>query len=226
MHPDDELHTAREQLVTYCGRLVTDGLAVGAAGNMSVRVGDLIAITPSGIRYSEVRPDDVCVVTLGGEEVAARERPSTELPMHLAIYAATNAAAVVHTHSAEVIALSATHDELPAVHYAIADLGGPIRVAQYTRFGSAGLAAAAVEAMADRSAAILQNHGAICSGRTLTEAYERARVLEWLAKVFRLACAYGQPRILTQAELDEVSAESERIRYGERRQPPRDFEPR
>jgi L-fuculose-phosphate aldolase len=184
---------------------------------MSVRVGDLVAITPSGIPYSDLTSLDICVVTLTGDEIAARETPSTELPMHLAVYGATNAAAVVHTHSAEVIALSATHDELPAVHYAIARLGGPVRVAEYTRFGSAGLAEAAVKAMSGRSAAILQNHGAVCHGRTLTEAYDRALLLEWLAKVFRLACSYGQPRILTQAELDEVSAESRRRRYGERR---------
>jgi L-fuculose-phosphate aldolase len=224
MQPNDELHNAREQLVSYCGRLIADGLAVGAAGNMSVRVGDLIAITPSGVAYSDLIPADVCVVTLTGEEVAAPERPSTELPMHLAVYASTRATAVVHTHSAEVIALSATHDELPAVHYAIADLGGAVRVARYSRFGSVGLAAAAVEALTDRSAAILQNHGAICYGRTLTEAYERALLLEWLAKVFRLACSYGQPRILTQAELDEVSGEARRIRYGERRHSPPDSE--
>ena len=137
--------------------------------------------------------------------------------MHLAIYAATEAGAVVHTHSAEVIALSAADDELPAIHYAIAGLGGPVRVAGYTRFGSAGLAAAAVKALDDRRAAILQNHGAVCYGRTLTEAYDRAVLLEWLARVYRLARSYGEPRILSAAELDEVTAEAQRRRYGERR---------
>jgi L-fuculose-phosphate aldolase len=218
MQSKAELQAAREQLVSYCGRLIADGLSVGAAGNMSVRIGDLVAITPSGIPYDDMTSADVCVVTLTGEEVEAEETPSTELPMHLAVYGSTTAAAVVHTHSAEVIALSATRDELPAVHYAIARLGGPVRVAEYTRFGSAGLADAAVKALSGRSAAILQNHGAICYGRTLTEAYDRALLLEWLARVFRLACSYGQPRILTPAELDEVSAESRRRRYGERRQ--------
>jgi L-fuculose-phosphate aldolase len=218
MHAKPELQAAREDLVSYCGRLIADGLAVGAAGNMSVRVGDLVAITPSGVRYSELVPAEICVVTLTGDEVEASETPSSELPMHLAVYAATKAAAVVHTHSAEVIALSTTNDELPAVHYAISGLGGPVRVAGYTRFGSAGLAEAAIAALAGRSAAILENHGAICYGRTLTEAYDRALLLEWLARVFRLACSYGQPRILTQAELDEVSAEARRRRYGERRQ--------
>ena len=217
MHGDGDLQTAREQLVSYCGRLVADGLAVGAAGNMSVRVGDLVAITPSGVSYTELDRADICLVTLAGEEADAPETPSTELPMHLAVYAATGARAVVHTHSAEVIALSASRDELPAVHYAIVGLGGPVRVAPYTRFGSAGLAEAAITALDGRRAAILQNHGAICYGRTLAEAYDRALLLEWLARVYRLACAHGTPRILSQAELDEVAAESRRRRYGERR---------
>jgi L-fuculose-phosphate aldolase len=217
MYGNTDMQTAREQLVSYCGRLVADGLAVGAAGNMSVRVGDLVAITPSGASYAELGSSDICVVTLAGEEVDAPETPSSELPMHLAAYAATGAGAVVHTHSAEVIALSASRDELPAVHYAINGLGGPVRVAAYTRFGSAGLAEAAITALDGRRAAILQNHGAICYGRTLPEAYDRALLLEWLARVYRLACAHGTPRILSQAELDEVAAESQRRRYGERR---------
>jgi len=217
MHDNAELQTAREQLVSYCGRMVTDGLAVGAAGNMSMRVGDLVAITPSGVSYAELVPADICITTLSGEEVDAPVTPSSELPMHLAVYAATRAAAMVHTHSAEVIAVSATSDELPAVHYAINGLGGPVRVAEYTRFGSAGLAEAAVAALDGRSAAILQNHGAICYGRTLPQAYDRAVLLEWLARVYRLARAHGAPRILSQAELDEVAAESQRRNYGERR---------
>jgi L-fuculose-phosphate aldolase len=212
-----QLGRAREQLVRYAGRLVADGLAVGAAGNLSVRVGDLIAITPSGIGYDELTSPDICVTTLTGDEVEAAETPSSELPMHLAVYAATDARAVVHTHSAEVVALSATCTELPAVHYAITGLGGPVRVASYVRFGSAGLADAAVAALAGRQAAILQNHGAICYGATLPAAYDRALLLEWLASVYRLARGYGDPRILSQAELDEVSAEARRRRYGERR---------
>ncbi len=217
MHDTAELQAAREQLVTYSTHLVDDGLAVGAAGNMSVRAGNTVAITPSGIAYPEVDATDICLVSLDGAELDAPETPSSELPMHLAVYAATNAGAVVHTHSAEVIALSTVCDELPAVHYAIAGLGGPVRVAAYTRFGSAGLADAAVKALDGRKAAILQNHGAICYGATLAQAYDRALLLEWLARVYRLARAYGEPRILTQPELDEVAAEARRRRYGQRR---------
>jgi L-fuculose-phosphate aldolase len=215
----DGLQAARDQLVSYSARLLDDGLAVGSAGNMSVRAGDRIAITPSGIGYAEMRPEDVCLVTLDGTEPAGliQETPSSETPMHLAIYAATTAGAVVHTHSPEVIALSAGREELPAIHYAITGLGGPVRVAPYVRFGSAGLAAAAVKALDGRCAVILRNHGAVTYGRDLAQAYDRALLLEWLARTYRLALSYGEPSILSAAELDEVTAESRRRRYGERR---------
>jgi L-fuculose-phosphate aldolase len=215
----DGLQAARAQLVSYSARLLDDGLAVGSAGNMSVHAGDLVAITPSGISYAEMRPEDVCLVAFDGTEPAglSQETPSSETPMHLAIYAATKAGAVVHTHSPEVIALSAAREELPAIHYAITGLGGPVRVAPYVRFGSAGLAAAAVEALEGRSAVILRNHGAVTCGRDLAQAYDRALLLEWLARTYRLALCYGEPAILSAAELDEVTAEARRRRYGERR---------
>ena len=213
----DELRAARAQLVSYSARLLADGLAVGSAGNMSVRVADAVAITPSGVSYAEMRPEDVCLVAMDGTELASSETPSTETPMHLAIYAATTAAAVVHTHSPEVIALSASRSELPAIHYAITGLGGPVRVAPYVRFGSAGLAAAAVAALDGRSAVILRNHGAVTYGRDLAQAYDRALLLEWLARTYRMALSYGEPATLSAAELDEVTAEARRRRYGERR---------
>jgi L-fuculose-phosphate aldolase len=212
-----ELDVAREQLVGYSARLLADGLAVGSAGNLSARCGDLVAITPSGISYDELRPADICVLALDGTEVDAAEEPSSEAPMHLAVYAATRARAVVHTHSPEVIALSAVRDELPAIHYAITTLGGPVRVAPYVRFGSAGLASAAAGALAGRRAAILRNHGAVACGHSLAQAYDNALLLEWLARVYRLAQCYGEPTVLSAAELDEVSAEAKRRRYGTRR---------
>jgi len=214
-----ELRAARAQLVSYSARLLDDGLAVGSAGNVSVRVGDTVVITPSGISYADMRPSDVCLVTLTGTQLddGAQETPSTETPMHVAIYAATSARAIVHTHSPEVIALSAARSELPAIHYAINGLGGPVRVAPYVRFGSAELAAAAVRALDDRSAVILRNHGAVTYGRDLAQAYDRALLLEWLARTYRLALSYGEPAILSPEALAEVAAETRRRRYGERR---------
>ena len=207
----------RERLVSYCNRLLDDGLAVGSAGNLSVRAADEVLITPSGVPYRDLEAAGICVIGLDGTQHGGTAEPSSETPMHLAVYAATGAGAVVHTHSPEVIALSAVCDELPAIHYAIVGLGGPVRVAGYTRFGSEGLAASAVAALDGRRAAILQNHGAISYGATLAEAYDRALLLEWLAHVHRLACSRGEPRILTGAELAEVTAEMRRRRYGEAR---------
>jgi L-fuculose-phosphate aldolase len=219
----DELQAARARLVSYSARLLDDGLAVGSAGNISVRCGDIIAITPSGIGYRDMAPADICLVTPDGTQLVTgtAETPSSETPMHLAIYAATGAAAVVHTHSPEVIALSAGRSELPAIHYAITGLGGPVRVAPYVRFGSAGLAEAAVQALEGRSAVILRNHGAVTCGRDLAQAYDRALLLEWLARTYRMALCYGEPAILSAAELDEVAAEVRRRRYGERGGGPR-----
>jgi L-fuculose-phosphate aldolase len=215
----DGLQAVRGQLVRYSARLLDDGLAVGSAGNMSVRAADVVAITPSGVSYAEMQPEDVCLVGMDGDEPEEGnpETPSSETPMHLAIYAATRAGAVVHTHSPEVVALSASRPELPAIHYAITALGGPVRVAPYVRFGSAGLAEAAVGALDGRSAVILRNHGAVTYGRDLAQAYDRALLLEWLARTYRLALSYGEPATLSAAELDEVTAESRRRRYGERR---------
>ena len=224
MYPtgSDGLGSARTELVRYGNRLLADGLSIGSAGNLSVRVGDTVAITPSGVAYPDLRAADVCFVTRAGallaeDEADRREAPSSETPMHLAIYAATSAGAVVHTHSPEVIALSAARGELPAIHYAITALGGPVRVAPYARFGSAQLAEAAVAALDGRSAVILRNHGAVTYGADLAQAYHRALLLEWLARTYRLGLAYGEPAILSSAELDEVAAESRRRRYGTRK---------
>jgi L-fuculose-phosphate aldolase len=198
--------------------MITDGLAYGTAGNLSCRVGDHVVISPTSIPYEDVEPHDLWVLSLDGDVVRnGTAGPSSETPFHLAIYAATEAVAVVHTHSAEVVAVSATLEFLPAIHYSIARLGGPVPVVTYRRFGSDTLAAGIQAALCDldrpRSAAILQNHGAVTYGASLTEAYDKALMLEWLARAYRLSLQIGDPRILTTEELDEVTAEARRRRY-------------
>ena len=205
----------RESLVDYARRMVRDGLADGMSGNLSARAGDLIAITPSGAPYEDMAPADICLVRPGDGSTAAGGRPSTETPMHLAVYRATEAEAIVHTHSPFVIALSTVLDELPAVHYAMAGLGGLVRVAPYARFGTQELADGAVAALAGRTAVILRNHGALAYGASLGQAYDRARTLEWLASVYWHARLVGNPRTLTVAQLDEVREATRAIRYGE-----------
>jgi L-fuculose-phosphate aldolase len=203
-----------------------DGLAQGASGNLSVRREDVIAITPSGVPYERMSPADICLVRPGGGAplggavgpglTEPGPRPSTETPMHVAVYRATGTAAIVHTHSPFVVAVSTVLDELPAVHYAMADLGGIVRVAPYVRFGTPELAESAVAALAGRNAVILRNHGALTCGPDLARAYDRAATLEWLARVYWYARLAGTPRTLTEAALTEVSDATRALRYGER----------
>ena len=213
---DPRRRAAAEDVVRYGRRMNPDGLAVGPAGNLSVRLDDVVAITPSQVRYDEITPEQICFVTLDGEHVGGEGRLSSETPMHLSVYRTTSAAAVVHTHSPRAVAVSTVLDELPAVHYSILRAGGgpTIRVAPYERFGSDALARVALDGLADRTAVLLQNHGAITYGRDLADAYERAQLVEWLADVYLSARAVGTPRTLTDEELDEVTAESARRRYG------------
>jgi L-fuculose-phosphate aldolase len=198
------LSSERAVVVRYAQRLRSDGLVVGTAGNLSSRAGDLVAITPSGVDYESLTPESICVVGLDGSPVDARSEPSRELPMHLSAYRAADTGAVVHTHSPYATALAAVADELPAIHYLIADLGGPVRVAPYATPGGDELAAGIIRALAGRSGALLRNHGAITVGESLEQAYSRAVTLEWLAALYVRARLLGEPSVLPDDEIERL----------------------
>jgi L-fuculose-phosphate aldolase len=184
--------------------MVADGLVIGASGNLSVRVGDLIAVTPSGVPYDEVTADTVAICRLDGAEVDAPLPPTTELPMHLLAYERTAAYAVVHTHSTAATAVSTLVDELPSVHYLVAMFGGPVRVAAYATYGTPELAANVAAALDGRTGCLLANHGTLTVGDSLAQAYARAQYLEWLCDVWLRAQAVGSPRLLSDAEIARV----------------------
>jgi L-fuculose-phosphate aldolase len=132
---------AAAEIAHYGRRLITDGLAYGTAGNLSCRVGDNVIISPTSIPYEDVEPDDLWVLSLDGDVVRdGTAGPSSETPFHLAIYAATKAAAVVHPFCRGRGHLR-DPQYLPAIHYSIARLGGG-PVVSYRRFGSDTLAVA------------------------------------------------------------------------------------
>ncbi|MEU6262841.1 class II aldolase/adducin family protein [Saccharopolyspora shandongensis] len=202
-----DLEAARRQVAETGRRMIADGLVLGTAGNVSVRVGELVAISPSSIPYHLVDGDDVSVVDLAGKPVAGLNTlpPSSETPMHLAIYAACDANAVVHHHGLSSTAVSTVVDQLPPLHYYALQLGGPTRVADYATFGTDELARTVCDALEDRTAALMQNHGAVAYGDTLDRAYDRARLLEWLCSLHIQAHSLGTPRVLTAAELADVT---------------------
>lgn len=203
------LEAERALIVAHAGHLCPDGLVVGTAGNLSVRSGDLVAITPTSVDYDVLDPGLVCVVGLDGGIVEGERAPSSELLMHLAVYRATDAAAIVHTHAPHATALATVVDELPAIHYMIAELGGSVRVAPYATFGTDELAASVMHVLAGRSAVLLRSHGTLTVGDSLEQAYWRSVLLEWLAALYYRAMLLGTPRLIPTGEIELVS---ERLR--------------
>jgi L-fuculose-phosphate aldolase len=198
------LEDERKQLVEFSRRMQADQLTVGTSGNLSVRSGNHVAITPSGAAYESLTAESICVVDLDGEVVDGGLEPSSEVPMHTLVYQHTDASAVVHTHPLYASTLSALVDELPPVHYMIALLGGPVRVAPYATYGSRELAENSVAAMKGRFGAILQNHGATTYGESLTKAYTRSVYLEWICQMYYQARLLGDPNVLPDDEIERV----------------------
>jgi len=198
------LAAERARICDYGRRMTADRLVVGSSGNISVRVGELIAVTPTGIEYADLTPDSISVLDPGGRRLAG-DRPTSEVPLHLALYERDDVRAVVHTHSVHATAASMLVDQLPPVHYLLALFGGTVRTARYATFGTPELAASARAALRDRFGCLLANHGAVTVGGNLAAAYERAVQLEWLCQVWLTARAAGRPRPLPAGELAAVS---------------------
>jgi L-fuculose-phosphate aldolase len=196
--------TLREDVAAAARRLAHEGLLVGTAGNVSARDGDVVAVTASGVTLGGCRPEDVTVVSLTGSVVEGELKPTSELALHLGLYADTSAAAVVHTHAPYSTSVACVLDELPVLHYQQLLLGGPVRVAPYATFGTPELAEAVRDALTDRQAALMANHGSVAIGASLEAAVEHALLLEWLATLHHRASTLGTPRALDEAEQEAV----------------------
>ena len=226
------LEQARDDVVRTCRELAAAGLVVGTSGNVSVRAGDLIAVSPSGLDYADLTAALVGVHRLDGTAVEAPLRPTSELPLHLAVYAATGAGAIVHTHPVAATAVSILADELPAIHYYVAMFGGPVPVAPYATYGTEQLArnvatALSGTALSDtglggRTGCLMANHGALTTGPDLRSALTSARHLEWLCEVYLRVLAAGSssaggpggPRLLPADEIALVAGQL--ASYGQR----------
>ena len=194
----------RTEVAAVCGQLTAAGLVTGTSGNVSARDGDLVAVTPSGLDYAALTAGLVGVHRLDGSPVEAPLQPTSELPLHLGVYVATGAAAIVHTHSPAATATSALVEEVPAIHYQVAAFGGPVAVAPYATYGTDELAANVVAALRGRTACLMANHGAVTIGPDLATALTRSVSLERLCDVYLRAAAAGTPRLLPPAEIDRV----------------------
>ncbi len=197
----DEL---RRELCEYGRRAAELGLVIGTSGNLSAREGDLVVVTPSGVALDRLRPEDCPVLDLTGRVVDGGTKPSSETPTHLALYEATSARAVVHTHSVFATVVASTMTELPPVHYNALLLGGTVRVAPYATYGTPELARGVLAAIEGRQAALMASHGAVTIGNGLEQAFEATRLLEWLCEVYVRALGVGRPAVLTEDQLTAV----------------------
>ncbi|WP_435180571.1 class II aldolase/adducin family protein [Halorussus sp. AFM4] len=192
-------------------------LTPGRTGNLSVRRDDRFAVTPTGVAYDRIAAEDVPVVSLDGERVAGESAPSSETPMHSAVYREFDAGAIVHTHSPWASTLAVLHEPIPPVHYMLALAGTTVPVADYATYGTAELAVNAVEAMesADAEACLLANHGLLATGDDAADALETAVNVEYTARIYCQAKAFGEPVELSQEEMAAVAEKFEGYGQGD-----------
>jgi L-fuculose-phosphate aldolase len=208
------LERERERVAAAARRLAADGLVRGTAGNVSERRGELVAITPTGAALTDLDADEITVVDLAGRHVQGSLAATSELELHLGVYSRFAAGAVVHTHAPVATALACVLDELPVVHYEMLILGGPVRVAPYATFGSPELAERTLDALEDRSAALMANHGTITHGADVDVAVRQSLLLEWACTLYWRAAAIGTPHALDLAQQRAVVDAAAQRRYG------------
>ena len=197
--------TLRKAVVAAARRLGPLGINQGTSGNVSVRAGDGLLVTPSGIPYDELTPGQIVWMDLEGR-FEGDWLPSSEWRFHCDILRARpDLNAVVHTHAVHATALACHGKGIPAFHYMVAAAGGrDIRCAPYATFGTAELSANAVLALDGRRACLLANHGIIACGYTLNDAVALAAEVETLASMYLKALEIGPPDELDDAEMGRI----------------------
>jgi len=211
----------KKQVIEAAQEMEKKGLAVGTAGNVSLRLKDssgreLLAITPSGRYYDSLKVDDIVVVDFAGQRVEGELKASIETVMHLEVYKARKKVnAVVHAHPAFCSVIAVAGLEIPPlIDEQVIYIGGEIKVAQYAFPGTPELAKNAVSALGPRNAVILANHGALSVGRDMREALTICEMAEEMAKIYVSALGLGKVNPLS-AEVVELEKAFFASIYGE-----------
>lgn len=198
------MESERIQLIEYGKKLVKNNLTKGTGGNLSIfdRKSGYVAITPSGIDFFEIQPEDIVIIDLEGNIIEGDREPSSEWEMHLMPYRTRkDMDAVIHAHTMYATVLACLHKELPATHYMIAVAGPTVRCAEYATYGTHELAINASKAMEDRNAVILANHGILAGAKDLLNAFNIVEEIEYCSEVYCKALSIGEPVILPQEEM-------------------------
>jgi L-fuculose-phosphate aldolase len=217
----DQEADLRQSLVQTCRDMQAKGLSKGTSGNVSVRSGEGFLISPTGIPYEDLQPDQVVRMLWDGS-FDGPVLPSSEWRFHADILRSRNDLnAVVHTHSLNATAVAILGRAIPPIHYLIAAAGGEdIRCAPYATFGTQALADLAVTALVGRRACLLAHHGMIAAHSSLSGALKLAETVEELAALYLKCLAVGEPPVLSGDQIAEVLA---RFRtYGQQRPEPKE----
>ncbi|HVX68109.1 MAG TPA: class II aldolase/adducin family protein [Mycobacteriales bacterium] len=208
------LENERAQLAAACHRVAAKGLVTGTAGNLSIRVGDHVVITPTGGVLEDLTPEMMTVIDFDGQIVDGDLAPTSETELHLLVYTSSFAKAVAHAHGLASTAVACTHEELPVIHYSQLMLGGSVRTAPYATFGSPELAKNVVAALEGKTAALMANHGSVAHGHTIAAACETLEMLEWSCELYARALNLGTPKLLTDEDLQKVIEAAMNRGYG------------
>nr|WP_208957675.1 L-fuculose-phosphate aldolase [Dolosigranulum pigrum] len=209
---------ARDQLIAYGKKLVETNLTKGTGGNLSIfdREAGHMAITPSGIDFFEIQPEDIVIMTLDGDIVEGERTPSSEWVMHKIFYEnREDIDAMIHAHTMYATVMATLRWDLPPSHYMVAVAGKNVRVADYATYGTPELAENAYEAMKDRRAVLLANHGIIAGAQDLLNAFNIVEEVEYCSEVHIKAKSVGEPVILDDVEMTHMLERFET--YGQRK---------
>ncbi|MBO1306419.1 L-fuculose-phosphate aldolase [Enterococcus sp. 669A] len=197
----------RELVVEYGKKLITEGLTTGTGGNISVYLRDeqVMLISPSGIPYFDTRMEDIVVMDLEGNVVEGTRKPSSEYDLHAIFYRnRPDVNSVVHTHSEYATTFACLHQEIEPLHYIIGSIGEKVRCCDYKTFGSYELAEEAYHAIKQDKGILLGNHGVLTIGGSLSDAFEAAKDIEFIAKLNYRARCIGTPVLLNKEQLQEA----------------------
>lgn len=195
----------REAMISTARKMNASGLNQGTSGNLSQRVEGGFLLTPTGMDYDSLEPEDIVLMRMDGSH-EGRRAPSSEWRFHRDVLAKRpEVGAVLHAHAMFCTTLACLHRGIPSFHYMVAKAGGAdIRCAPYATFGTEELSRHAVEALEGRKACLLANHGMLAVGRDLADVFKLAVEVETLAAMYWRALQVGEPVLLDAAEMAKV----------------------
>jgi L-ribulose-5-phosphate 4-epimerase len=205
---DVGVYKLKKDIVTLCMNLLKDNHVIGSAGNVSVRVKDtqneFVLITPSNVRYEEMKPEDILIINMEGKVIEGDKNPSVEKQMHLAVYKERNDVnAIIHAHSIYSTILSTLNLSLPPIMEELVPyIGGEVKCAEYGEAGTEELAEGVLRNLEEKNAVLLSNHGNLCCGSHLEGVFTVLQYLERGAKIYYLAKLIKDPNLLPEDTID------------------------